>query len=359
MKNSVAKKIIQIFLICGVLAVVCLGFLKDRNYFSLDEPNLPTPSFTHDVDENNKPLNLLWTRSDIFLEQDNIGLFVEASQGVLTILGNLNNHENVSLFAFDAENGDILWAGGTGKESTLRTDAAVLYVGDGGSGRVTTYNLHSGKNIWSEPLPNTRSVRRIYVTDDLLQINASFENFFLINARTGNLIKRSKHELDQDIFLITDQVMFIQQPTTSILQAISMISNSLIWDVDVEKAFHQGPVFTDDIIFIRTERGLGSIFAIGRHTGNILWKTERNVISNVVAKETTVYYLTWDGKLIGLDARTGEQESSITFKPNPFILNGPNNPVVGGYHVAVDEEEGVLYAVLGDSKQLFAFEIVE
>jgi glucose dehydrogenase len=127
------------------------------------------------------------------------------------------------------------------------------------------------------------------------------------------------------------------------------------WQINV-RYFLRGAEFSDEVIFDRIGRGSGYIKAIDRETEEILWETEKNVISNVAATKSTAYFLTLDGRLVGLDARSGEIVTTVEFEPAPFILNGPNANA-GGYFVAVDEDAKMLYVQLGDSYQLFAFRI--
>ncbi len=343
-----------------VLIVVLIGLLKDRrDIFGLEDPIQP-PSAIHEVVENSGNLEQLWSRSTIFVRPDYIGLLMDASEGMLFILGSLTQTEPETILAFNSGNGEILWQGGSGTESALNANSSALYVGSSGLGRVTAYNLHSGQVSWSERLSNTRSVRRIYIFDDLLQVSASFENFLLLRADSGEIVQRFNHKLEQDFFLIIDQIMFVQQPTLTVLQAIDLQTDSLIWEADVEQAYYQGPVFTADVILIRTRRhGLGSVYAIDRRTGSILWRTKEDIISNLAATDSIVYALTLDGKLLGLNLHTGEEVASVKFDPSPFAINEPGTPVVGGYHVAADNDEGLVYVTLGDSAQLFAFRIVD
>jgi hypothetical protein len=78
----------------------------------------------------------------------------------------------------------------------------------------------------------------------------------------------------------------------------------------------------------------------------------------VAATETTLYLITKDRKLLGLDTRSGQIISSIQFKVIPSTLNNVRYST-GGYYVAVDQDAGLVYAYLGDSQQLFAFKIVD
>jgi len=100
---------------------------------------------------------------------------------------------------------------------------------------------------------------------------------------------------------------------------------------------------------------MGSVYAMQRSTGKILWKTDNNVISNIVISpaKKLAYVLTRDGKLLGIDIDNGASTTLIEFSNVPFVLNGED--IVGGYELAYDQTTKSLFILLGDSRQLFAF----
>jgi len=98
-----------------------------------------------------------------------------------------------------------------------------------------------------------------------------------------------------------------------------------------------------------------------RQIGDVLWNkhnTSSSSVSNIDTTETTAYALTSDGQLVGYDLRTGEVVTLVQFDPRSFPSNDPERYAIS-YSVAVDKNLGLIYAYLGDSKQLFAFKIVD
>ncbi len=100
---------------------------------------------------------------------------------------------------------------------------------------------------------------------------------------------------------------------------------------------------------------MGSAYAVKSLTGDILWKTEDNIISNIAISpaKRLAYVLTRDGNLLGIDIDTGVITTLIEFSNGPFVLNGED--IVGGYELAYDQTTKSLFILLGDSRQLFAF----
>jgi hypothetical protein len=135
------------------------------------------------------------------------------------------------------------------------------------------------------------------------------------------------------------------------------------WNIDAPPEYFNrfdDLTLTQDTKFVRGVaefRGEG-VRAIDLESEANLWELGNGIISNVAATETTLYLITKDRKLLGLDTRSGQIISSIQFKVIPSTLNNVRYST-GGYYVAVDQDAGLVYAYLGDSQQLFAFKIVD
>jgi hypothetical protein len=69
-----------------------------------------------------------------------------------------------------------------------------------------------------------------------------------------------------------------------------------------------------------------------------------------------VYVISRDGQLLSIDNVGGKQTILAKFSSTPFILNG-DVPYIGGYEIAFDDSTQMLYVLLGDSRQLFAFKM--
>ena len=136
------------------------------------------------------------------------------------------------------------------------------------------------------------------------------------------------------------------------------------WHTEIRDMLNIGgniaPVFTDKFVFQRTGLVLGSLLAIDRRTGQVVWKTENTVISNVVElpDRSKVVYLTEDGKLLEVDESNGSQNVLAEFSSAPFMLSGSGKVGAGGYELALDQSNGILFVLLGDSRQLFAFKVI-
>ena len=87
------------------------------------------------------------------------------------------------------------------------------------------------------------------------------------------------------------------------------------------------------------------------------WTSARPVVSNVVVAtdEKEAFVLSAEGQLLQIDLSTGTATDIAKFADPPLLLNGER--VVGGYELALDDDRGTLFVLLGDSRQLFAIPI--
>lgn len=132
------------------------------------------------------------------------------------------------------------------------------------------------------------------------------------------------------------------------------------FDSGVCGSIYQTPIYTDNKIYFRTERGLekGEICAVDISTGQLLWRSDLGVISNVVVSDKAVFVLVESGNLLALNPITGQEIPAlrISFENKPFILYSTRTSA-GGYFLAYDNENHILFVALGDSRQLFAFKL--
>jgi outer membrane protein assembly factor BamB len=249
------------------------------------------PLVSHKVVNSGERLKELWSRSNVFVSNDRSGFLISAARENVFIIGSLDENKVGGVMAFAGSSGELLWRGVFGSGAAINTTPSSVYVSMLSTSKdIRAYDLQTGQLLWEASPKGIRNVLRLYVFDNIVQVNGSNETFFLLQADTGEEIWKSDYQYGNDIYIRTDEVTFRRSGTS--LQAIDTQSKTLIWEADVEQLYSQGPFFTDDTIFIRTvPDGSGRIYAIDRHSGEILWHTEKNVVSNNVAATNTAVYL--------------------------------------------------------------------
>ena len=142
------------------------------------------------------------------------------------------------------------------------------------------------------------------------------------------------------------------------LESRSIDLNRINWSVQIGNQVSLAPIITDNFVFFRTGETIGSISALNRATGQVLWQTpDPNMISNIVylSSKKQLIALTYEGNLVAIDVKNGKQTTLVEFSTTPFLLHG--DATIGGYELAYDEKSKMIYLLLGDSKQLFAFHV--
>ena len=311
------------------------------------------PPITDHIVIDSPMLKTLWVRENVFIRDDNLNPMMVAAQGVVIFLGGLDIDDSSAVSALKANDGDLLWQEVFGNPTAIYASPDGLYVGESGRARIVKYEPYSGRIIWTKQLPGRGLVHIVEEMNQLsVQTSSTRDKFFVLNAISGDVIRQLENT---GIFLSTEKVTFQRSILTNELEAVGTSSQNLRWSVTVDHEFLMIPIFTEHEILVRTD--VGKIYCIDRDTGSVKWNTDNIAISNLTIANNWVYFLSRDGKLQGIDLQSGEVIQLIQFDTERFALNGEVH--IGGYHVAYDPQTGIVFAELGDSAQLFAFQVIE
>ena len=192
----------------------------------------------------------------------------------------------------------------------------------------------------------------MFIVNDEVQVSTNPFIFTILSKNDGKIIETKKGR-GQDIYISTQRDTILPE-----IQAIDTSTGEILWQqFDLHRELRMAPIFLEDRIIVRTGLTMGVVYAIDRATGEILWETEDNIVSSISYSpmKEKVYALTRDGQLLELDIKDGSQKVSVEFSSTPFVLNGEKR--VGGYEIAFDDSTQMIYILLGDSRQLFAFKV--
>ena len=278
---------------------------------------------THYVTQNdNLPVNLLWER-EVFTVPVLKNIQVVALGGKVFFLGSTGSIEPFGIIAMQGHSGKVLWR----KQSNF-SDIAVnpdaVYVGR--QSYIYALDIKTGDEIWSTKLPGLHNnVMYLYAVDNILYTRGSTSGEHLRDIKTGNVF---------------DTTQPFKSLPVGILNYVPAITK--------EKIFFGAGLY--DVQF-------GTAHQLSPY--QFLWRTEEeNVISNVAASDNVAYFLTYDDELLMLDANTGDKLGVIHFEPSINFFEDMGASQHDGYRIAVDGENNLLYVILGDSNQMFAFEIL-
>jgi len=114
----------------------------------------------------------------------------------------------------------------------------------------------------------------------------------------------------------------------------------------------------EDAIF-QLGNGLYTFQRITAATNDLVWEVKRDSISNLTLLGDLLFYIAKDDMLKAISASTGKLMYETTIEPPIEFFNVDRDVQHAGYYLCSDAENRVLYIILGDSRQLFAFSVAQ
>jgi len=311
--------------------------------------NLTVPKVSHFPNQLNG-VNEIWSLDNIYTIQDSYNPMLAAANGNLCFLGGTNKAETNQLVCINDQGGDLLWETDSNSHTAIHaTPNDILVAYSGGLPRVVKYS-HSGDLMWSRELSGS-GIMYLSVVGDQVQVLVIPERFIILDLQSGETVEE----------IVGSKVYFHSNLETVVeqngLQSVDPVSGNTKWASTINDEILLAPIFLDDVIILRTGRIIGKVICIDRKTGRSLWISRDNIIGNLSYSpaDERVYTLSRDGELLSFDKNNGNGKILTQFTAGPFILNGEQD--VGGYELAIDESNNILFILLGDSRQLFAFKV--
>jgi outer membrane protein assembly factor BamB len=310
---------------------------------------VPKSPYIHTISSKNGSL-FLWSLDNIYTVQNDFEPMMDASTGLLCILGDVVYPPKMGLSCIDSSNGKTNWQKYIGVPTAILTTPSGIYVTYGSRPGIEKYNF-VGTLTWLRSFMGT-GILYIYPYENQIQLFMDPERFVALDMNTGETIE--DFNSNEEVIFSTTTESFV---LSSGIDSKSPDLNLLNWHSEIRDVIRQAPVFTNNFVFLRTGLVVGTLFAIDRKTGQVIWRTENNVVSNAVIlpDSNRVIFLTQYGKLLAADQNSGSQTLLADFSQTPLILNGDG--IAGGYELAFDKSNGILFVLLGDSRQLFAVKL--
>lgn len=336
------KKVAFIYFVINILLAFCI------NGCSTIETS-HQKNHLHKLSIINNNIKLLWSLSEVYTIQNDFTPAISAGYGVVCIMGDITSSFENSAVCLDGFSGKEKWHISLGDAIASEIDQDAIYIAYGRDSGVEKYD-HQGKLIWSKSFNNTGLIH-FYLFNKQVQIDLHPERFIILDSTTGDEVEQIKNT--ESIFKTSTELFDINTSITS----KNPKSGDIYWSFETGKLIFHEPLFTDQTIYLKTEKTIGTILAVSRQTGRLKWKTSREVISNVVfiTSLNKLAGVSENGTLVFMNAMDGNQEMIAEFTDPPFSLNG--EMVVGGYEIAYDEMNKILFVLLGDSRQLFALKL--
>lgn len=216
---------------------------------------------------------------------------------------------NDSVYCLNKENGEIRWVNETFNKKcncNILLDEQFLYSAESG-GKIFCLDKFSGKTIWTygeeEWIPNVEKIG-----EDKLLVNHSHGWFYILDAKTGNLI--TKITANGRIYnrpVIEGNRLYIGDANASMhatsgnMTCYKILPNSElkeIYKVNVNGGGISSPAcIHNDMVFFGTDGGY--LYCIDKTTGNELMarKKCKGACRNIIIRESEVILLTDKGQI--------------------------------------------------------------
>jgi outer membrane protein assembly factor BamB len=294
--------------------------------------------------------NVIWSKNKIMtFINENTATLLSAPNRIFAL-----GIQPKRLYAFDSATGDVIWKLDGVLPDSMAVHDMRLYATYWNN--VQAYNTINGEKDWSVNLPYSGTFTSLYVLDDKIFIYSANSSFFILDSN-GQIVKSTGPNYYPMPYVVGD-VTYAGNDYGIV--AFDTQTGKTLWQTIIEGAYYTGLYFLEDNIYLRTGDSVmpGSVYAINKRNGEILWKNDGNAISNICSLGKNLYFLTWDGYLMILDRQTGSEVARLEFSPRPFILPTAEWRL-GGYYVTSDPVNNIVAVSIGDSYQLFALKINE
>lgn len=292
----------------------------------------------------------IWEQTTYTMQNDYMPPLGAAS-GKVCYLGATTNQDTHDVSCLDGQTGQLIWQESSdGASKILVTDNSVYLARSGGLTGVGRLGIEDGSLVWYQSVKGS-GIEYASVFNNELQILAVPNRLFGLEIASGEVIKQ--YAEGSHAFLQTNSETFISQPRFS---STSNQTGETLWVTALGDVLLQLPIVLEDVILARTGRVQGTAYGVNRETGDVLWKTSNNIISNIAYSPIgqQAFVLDKDGNLKAINVHSGKEEILLQFSSIPFVLNGEK--IVGGYELAYDDGTNMLFVLLGDSRQLIAFQ---
>ena len=250
----------------------------------------------------------LWSISGIFIDDNWHQPLISANNNKLIVLGSNNNTQAEGVLAFDGTSGHSKWSVDYRGITITSTESKVIA---GGASRVVALDIQNGSTLWSTGV--RANVVDIIPRDDQLYVYGVSVRKYILDVSNGSIL-----ETFEEPYSIEEE------------PSIGNIA------------------YTFD--------GNGNIIATDKLNNQVLWRNKANAISNLAVTDTFIYALGDHGSLLRFDRQTGHKVNLPLLATTSFAARSEQTTTFA-YYVAIDTSTNILFVYLGDSAQLFAFQM--
>jgi outer membrane protein assembly factor BamB len=225
--------------------------------------------------------------------------------------------EGEQLAAYDLERGSRLWLANitTKVEPALGVDLVFVATDDA----ITALSLATGQPAWTHPFDDELAAAPVVAGDRLLLATADGDVIALRAADGVEIWRRRLPRAAASRPAFTATRLFIATADKRVV-ALNLQTGDVIWDRPLGGIGHD-ILAGDDRIFLGSQDRF--FYCLNAKNGNVEWRWETgaDAIGLPVADERTVYFVSFDNVLRGMNRSSGVQrwKTPLPFRP----LSGP------------------------------------
>ena len=312
-----------LLLALALLLAACTGEFTPE---PTPEPTLPPAQHSPTLYDS---LSVRWSLTGILIPPGRSHVPLATADDLVILYSVDGSGENPTLQAIDVLSAEVVWSRPFRSLSALYADPGGVYVGQAGGGAtVTKLALRSGAKQWSRNHWTSSGVDYLLVFKDALQVYLVPTKHIIVDVRNGDRL--SPFGAESPPRFATAYCGQVWQP----------------------------PVYLDDLVYLRAGGGVGvgEVCAVDLTTGQLLWRSELSVLSNIITIGGTPVVLLDNGDLVALDPDAGIVQSRLaSFDGSPIQTYEPSG-ATGNFLLAYNIPNETILVYLGDSHQLFAFQ---
>jgi outer membrane protein assembly factor BamB len=335
------QKLVLLFALITILGFACSPGLRIETCIVPQRNLADTPNF-----------RLLWSDANVFVVYS--GNLDPSLYGLdSTVFAKIRGSNNFAskIIALDTQSGKMKWQRDITSQGAIIVSDSSFYMGI--YDNIQEYDPQTGNLIRVTNFPNIGNIYNMFVNNHSLYALSSSGRWLTYNLedQTSEL---SEPFLPYTPFVVDDGVLYSHDAKG--FKATKNETGETLWTHLIDEAINLHPLFVDNMIIILSETG--NIYGIDKENGDLIWKLGTNIISNIAADTSRLYFLTMDGYLEVLNISNGQELQRLEISSTPFNNNLPDsNVAVGVYNIWMDSQNTTAIFSLGDSCQLIGIKL--
>ncbi len=296
---------------------------------------------------NFKPL---WSESNVFAVYSNpLDPSLNGLNSTVFAVVHRDNNISSEIVALDTQSGKLKWQQNVTSLVTIVTSDTALYMGS--YDHIQEYNPQTGKVVSGTNVPKVGNIYNLFVNNQTLYAFSTSGRWLMYNLKDHTL-DSSEPFPPYTPFMMDKGILYLDDSEG--IKATKTQSGETLWRYSINEPINSHPLFIDDKMIILSITG--NIYTLDKENGNLIWKSEAKVLSNITADTSYVSFLTVDGYLKVLNLSDGQELQSLKISSTPFEVISPT-VAIGTYNIWMDSQNQTVVFSLGDSCQLIALKI--